>query len=88
MKKEDLIKKLQELPDGIEVCLFDWRKNLGDDHGDGSYEGIVSDFEVEHQKLDKDDAEHWEIANGKKYISWASLSFNNDDYNDSGSKLD
>jgi hypothetical protein len=47
MIKEDLIKKIQEtVPEGAEVVLFDHRKNLDDDIGDGSSEGIYKDFEI------------------------------------------
>ena len=41
MKKEKLIEELSKLPDGLEVYLFDWRKNLADDLGDGSNAGVV-----------------------------------------------
>lgn len=47
MKKEELIEKLQKLPDNIEVCVFDWRKNVNDDCGDGSGVGIYPNFIIE-----------------------------------------
>ena len=52
MKKEELIKKLQELPEGTEVCIMDWRKNLyyADDEPQGM--GIEKDFVVEYQTED------------------------------------
>ena len=28
MKKEDLIKELQKLPDGIEICVFDQKQKI------------------------------------------------------------
>ena len=33
MKVSDLIKKLQEFPQDLEVKIFDWRKNLNEDWG-------------------------------------------------------
>lgn len=47
MQKENLIKKLQELPDGTEVVIMDINKNLSNDDPDGSSEGIFPDFDVE-----------------------------------------
>jgi hypothetical protein len=79
MLKEDLIKQIQEnIPDGMEVVLFDHRQNLNDDIGDGSSYGIYKDFEIGvHTKE--------EIKDG--CIPFAYLSFDNDDYNDDGEKL-
>jgi hypothetical protein len=75
MKKEKLIEELQKFPNGIEVCLYDWRKNLCYESGDGSGAGIYPKFEVE--KLGKKD-----IVEGCK--PFVTLSFENDDYNDAG----
>lgn len=41
MKKEDLVKKLNELPEGTEVYLFDYRKTKLDDSE------MLSNFDVE-----------------------------------------
>lgn len=41
MKKEKLIEKLNEMPEGAEVYLFDYRKNKLDDAE------MVSNFDVE-----------------------------------------
>lgn len=72
MKKEDLIKKIQEtIPDGAEVVIFDNNKNLNDDTGNGSSAGIYKDFEVVHFTAD-------EIQHG--CIPFSALIFNNEDY--------
>lgn len=85
MKKEDLINELQKLPDGVEVCVFDWRKNLGDDIGDGSHAGIYSDVEVSMvSMLSDDELVFYEENNGIEYRPWASISFNSEDYDDCG----
>lgn len=47
MIKEDLIKKLQELPDGIEICVFDWKRNFLESDGDGTSAGIYQHFDIE-----------------------------------------
>lgn len=79
MTKEELIKKIQDnIPDGAEVVIFDWRKNLGDDVGDGSSAGIYKDFDIEHFT-------EKEIEDG--CIPFSALVFNNDDYSDEGELL-
>ena len=84
MKKEDFIKMLQDkLPDGIEVCLFDHRKNMHDDSGDGSSEGVYPEFEAEVITLGGPDEEaHYKEQNGKDFVPWAAITFDNDDYED------
>lgn len=82
MKKEELIKKLQELPDDIDVNLFDYRMNLHDDHGDGSHKGIYSEFDIEVIKLDEEDRKYLEDLRDTKLVPWAAISFSNDDYED------
>ena len=47
MKKEQLIQKLQELPDGIEVCVYDFKLNIQEASGDGSGAGIYPNFDIE-----------------------------------------
>ena len=72
MKKEDLIKKIQEVvPDGAEVVIFDHRKNLNEDSGEGSSAGIYKDFDVEHHTQE-------EIKDG--CIPFSALTFDNEDY--------
>ncbi len=71
MKKEELIKQLQALPDGVEVVIFDHRKNLDQDSGDGSSAGIYKDFQISHHTPE-------EIADG--CIPFASMAFDNEDY--------
>ena len=79
MKKEDLIKKIQEeIPDGSDVVIFDHRKNLNDDIGDGSSAGIYPDFEIHHFT-------EQEIEDG--CIPYSALIFDNEDYNDNGALI-
>jgi hypothetical protein len=74
MKKEELIKKIQEtVPDGAEVVIFDHRKNLNDDIGDGSSAGIYQDFEVEHYTEES-------IKDG--CIPFSALVFDNEEFED------
>jgi hypothetical protein len=77
MKVEKLIKKLQSLPKGIEVCLYDWRRNLNRDCGEGSGEGIYPKFEIAVMSED-------EIADDTK--PFAVISFENRDYTKEGAK--
>ena len=79
MKKEKLIEELQKLPNGIEICVFDWRKNLNNDCGEGSGIGIYPDFKIE--LMDKS-----QVKKGSKIF--ATLNIKNDDYNEDGSLAD
>lgn len=80
MKKEELIKQIQEkVPNGAEVVVFDWRKNLSEDWGEGSSAGIYKEFDVEVHTAE-------EIKDG--CIPFASITFNSDDYTDQGEKLE
>jgi len=80
MLKEKLIAELQNLPEGTEVCLFDYRKNFFNDSGDGegSSSGIYKQFEISY--LEKED-----IVEGTK--PFAVMSFDNDDYDEDEKKL-
>lgn len=82
MEKEDLIKKLQELPDGMDVCLFDYRMCMHDDCGDGSDKGNYPEFEVTVIELDAEEAEYYKERKGRDYEPWAALIFANEDYDD------
>ena len=90
MKIELLIKKLQELQlnnPGIDVAIFDHRKNLGDDIGDGSSLGIYSDFELTIEQLEDDETEYYRDVHDAEYKPWCSLAFDNEDYNDKGALI-
>jgi hypothetical protein len=79
MKKEVLIKALQKLPKGAEVCIYDWRKNLHNDTGDGSGVGVYPDFEIEISGM--------EDAMTDGIEPFAVMTIYNDDYDDNGMKL-
>ncbi len=77
MKKEDLIKELQKLPDGTNVSIYDWRKSYCHADDEGNSEGMY-DFNVQLIEPSEDsDTED-------KFKPFAVLSFDNDDYNDDG----
>ena len=76
MKKEELIKQLQKLPAGQEVCIFDWRKALRNIDGGGEPNGIGVEPEFEVKFVTEDDG--W-------YNPLIVLAFKNDDYKDDGS---
>ena len=80
MKKEKLIEELQKLPDGVEVCIMDWRKELHNDPGDGSgcSAGIYPKFDVgmAGEDFKAEDSEDFAI-----------LTFENDDYDNDGRVL-
>lgn len=80
MKKEKLIEELQKLPDGIEVCVFDWRKNLNADYGDGEgcSAGIYPNFDIEVQQKN---------TIPEKTKPFATLNILNDDYDNNGGRI-
>ena len=71
MKVEQLIKELQQLPKGTEVCIFDWRKNVHHADNEPQGMGIEKDFSVEYQTEDVN-------------LPFAGLMFENDDYESDG----
>lgn len=73
MKVKDLIKKLELMPQNLEVCIMDWRKNLHHADDDFNGKGIEPHFEVMHLTK-KDDV-------NKPFVA---LLFMNDDYNSDG----
>lgn len=73
MKAEELIKKLKKYPKDIEVCIFDWRKNVYHSNDEPCSEGIEPDFEIEIEK-----------GIGSDFVV---LSFENDDYDNFGNKI-
>lgn len=90
MEIEKLIEKLTELQKThpkINVNVFDWRKNLGDDIGDGSSEGVYGDFEISVFKLEGEEAEFYKEQHGEEFVAWVALSFDNEDYNDDGASI-
>lgn len=88
MKKEELIEKLKSLPDGVEVSIMDWRKNLGTDIGDGSSEGIYPNFEIDLISLSEEESEYFEEQHGKPFVPFIALCFLNEDYDDSGELIE
>ncbi len=91
MKIEKLIDeltKLQKKFPNINVSLFDWRKNLGDDCGDGSFEGFYPEFDISVMKLEGEEADFYREQNDKEFIPWISIGFVNDDYNEEGILLE
>lgn len=60
MKKEEVIEKLQAMPDGIEVCIFDWKLNATDDgNEEGSSLGIYEDFQISIEGMGDTDGQMW-----------------------------
>ena len=87
MLVENLLEHLQKIPKGTNVCIYDWRKNLGDDIGEGSSEGIYADFEISMVNLEAEEAEFFKEQHDKEFTPWLAISFENVDYNDDGKYL-
>lgn len=88
---EQLIEELQKMPPGTNVCIFDWRKSLANDPGDGTSgngEGIYSDFYIEMMELGPDEAEFHKEINDTEYVAWLAIGFENDDYTEEGEKVE
>jgi hypothetical protein len=84
MKVEEVIEQLKKFPLGTNVCIYDCRKNLVDDDGDGSGAGIYPDFEIEMHTLEPEEVEFYKEQNDKDFVPWVAIGFKNDDYNDDG----
>ncbi|AZA60790.1 hypothetical protein [Chryseobacterium indoltheticum] len=87
MKKLDLIKKLETIDGNPEVKIFDWRKNLSEDSGNGSSAGVY-ELEVAIEVLSDDEKDYYKEMNDRDYIPWIQLSFESEDYSDEGVKYD
>lgn len=48
MIKEELLKQINALPNGIEVCIFDFKRNEKEDSGDetGCSAGIYKEYQI------------------------------------------
>lgn len=68
MLKEDLIKRLQDIPGNPEVRILDYKRNLLEADEDGATEGIYSNFEVEEIKP---------IPEKSHLMKWIALAFKN-----------
>jgi len=80
MNVSDLIAELSKLPQDTKVYVFDWRKNISEDSGDGSSAGIYSEFEVSLIPLSELTEESKEPI--------VVVSFSNDDYNEDGTRAE
>lgn len=87
MKVSELIKKLQEFPQDMDVKIFDWRKNLSEDSGDGSGAGIY-DVEVSAEGSSEYEIKYLEEVHGRKFKPFVQLSFESDDYSDEGARYE
>ena len=75
MKKDDVIKELQAIPGNPEVCVFDWRKSIGEADADPTSIGIYPDLEIDIVGKD-------EIPKGSE--PWIGIGFENTDYDEDG----
>lgn len=90
MKKAELLQKLSQYPDDMDVKLYDHRMLLHHASDEPTKEGLYSDFEV-HQLNDDlglDEIKYTEEVHGFTPKPFIVLSFDNDDYTDDGDKND
>lgn len=73
MKLKEVIEKLNQFDPEMEVCIFDHKYNLQEDHGEGTGAGVYSNFEI--HKIGKED-----IPDGSP--EWVALSFSNESIDD------
>jgi hypothetical protein len=71
MTVQHLIYRLQQFPKHIEVCVFDWRKNIYNSNGDPCSIGIKPVEELVFENIDTN-------------IPFVSITYNNCDYTDKG----
>lgn len=80
MKKSQLIKKLQEIPGDPEVAILDHLKNLYNDDGDGTSEGVYPEFEIEMINVEDLPPDHPAVVD--QMLPWLAISFKNEEYVD------
>ena len=74
MKKSELIAKLNAIEGDPEVCIFDHIRNMKEDSGEGSGEGVYSNFSVDHiTGEDLPDVD----PNEEPFKPWIALGFEN-----------
>lgn len=88
MTVNELIEKLKAFPGDIPVNIYDWKKNMGDDIGDGSSAGIYPDFEVSEMNLSDDEKEFIKESQDRDFKPWVAISFENSDYDDDGQLME
>mgnify|MGYP003484590225 CR=1 FL=1 len=84
MKVSELIKKLQEFPKDMDVQIFDWKKNLSEDFGEGSSAGI---YELKVEGYDLSDLEILKEVHGRTFKPFVQLTFNSEDYDNEGGRF-
>lgn len=83
MLVENLIEELKKIPKGTNVLILDYKKNLGDDDGDGSSAGIY-DFEIDLHELTPDELEFYNERHDTEFKPWVAFAFENPDYDEDG----
>lgn len=73
----ELIEHLQKMPQDVNICIFDWRKNLFEGGGDPVPDGIQKVKDIELLPYDNEDEDNEEITS-----KWVSLNYENEDYNE------
>ena len=71
MKKSEFIAKLQAIPGDPDVAILDWLTNLNEDDGEGSSEGVYSEFDVDLMEPDTT------LSAKPAFKPWIALSFEN-----------
>lgn len=82
MKKEKLIEELSKLPDGVEISIFDWQKNLN--NGEDTNIGMYPKFDIELHTLEPDELESFKDQFDVDFKPFATLNIENDDYDNEG----
>lgn len=78
MSNSELIEKLKTFPPDANVFIVDWRKNLYYDSGEGSGEGISTEFELTMTRPE-------DMQDGSD--AFIAIGFVNDDYTGDGLKV-
>jgi len=74
MTKGEFLKKIENCPDNMEMVIFDWKKNFHNASEEPNGIGVYSDFEI-HNESTSDE------------VILIALMFDNEEYNEDGSKV-
>lgn len=82
MKVKELIERLKEMPQDMNVCIFDMRKNLFCGGGDSVCYG-VEDIEAIEIVPDDETVKLMKEV-GEEITQWVAIHYENDDYREDG----
>lgn len=80
MKVKDFIEKLQEMPQDMNINIFDYRKNMYRGGGDSCSDGVCEITSI--SIVPDEETFSLMLENGEDIFQWVAIDYENDDYED------